>query len=134
MNKTLVLIILCLHFVSCEEEPENRFEISETSSRESDNKLLDELHEEILVLSNQVTCTNANEWEITAIGAKACGGPTGYIAYSSQIDKIDFLDKVNRYTSLQDFYNQKWGVVSDCMFLTPPKGIECINGFPEFIY
>jgi hypothetical protein len=42
------------------------------------------------------------------IGSKACGGPTGFIAYSLKLNTTDFLDKVEKYTNSQKRFNNKW--------------------------
>lgn len=133
----LCFITLVVIFFSCEKEAENSFfdaKITESSTREQDDQLLNKLYHEILDLSTQYDCSNAEEWDYTPIGAKACGGPAGYIAYSLKIDKGMFLNKVSHYTLQQERYNTKWGIISDCMALPPPNGIECINGKPELIY
>jgi hypothetical protein len=44
----------------------------------------------------------------TSIGSKACGGPTGFVAYSLKLNTTEFLDKVKKYTIIKKF-NTKWG-------------------------
>jgi hypothetical protein len=34
-------------------------------------------------------------------GSKACGGPTGFVAYSLKLNTTEFLDKVKKYTNYQ---------------------------------
>lgn len=79
---------------------------------------------ELIRLSESVACTNASEWKFTPMGSKACGGPTRYIAYHQTIEK-EFLDLVERFTSLQKTYNEQNKVLSDCMFVGPPLSVEC---------
>jgi hypothetical protein len=50
---------------------------------------------------------NPADWNFTPIGSKACGGPTGFIAYSLKLNTTDFLDKVEKYTPKKEF-NNKW--------------------------
>jgi len=104
------------------------------STREEDQNKLNAEYEVIQKLSIQFSCENASEWKFTAIGAKGCGGPTGYIAYSSKIDEHDFLEKVKVFTNHQKEFNVKWNIVSDCMYNTPPNSVICENGKPKFVY
>lgn len=95
---------------------------------------MDEIYEKILELSESKTCSNTSNWKFTAIGSKPCGGPTGYIAYSSEINEQDFLNLVDRYTQLQSEYNQQNKLVSDCMLVISPTRVICESGKPVFHY
>ena len=77
---------------------------------------------------------DAHKLSFTAFGAKACGGPQGYLPYSNQIDTNAFLKKVEVYSQSEKEYNLKWGVISDCAIVNPPKSIECQNGYPILKY
>jgi len=121
-----LLSFLSISFTACEK--------AGNSSQEEEKDSLENLYKEIEELSISVVCEDAEEWDFTAIGSKACGGPTGYLAYSSGIDTEDFLKKVALYTELQDQYNKKWGIISDCMALMPPNNVECVDGKPKLIY
>jgi hypothetical protein len=109
-------------------------QLTEDDLKEYSLTELDELYEKIISISESKTCTNSSDWKFTAIGSKACGGPTGYIAYSTQINEREFLNLVNQYTELQEEYNQKNEIGSDCAFVSPPSGIICENGNPVFQY
>jgi len=100
----------------------------------ADQAGLDNLYSDIQKTANQFACENAGEWKFTAIGSKACGGASGYIAYSVKIDESSFLKKVEQFTKLQADYNKKWGVFSDCALVIQPKGVTCDNGKPKFTY
>lgn len=90
--------------------------------------------EEINSLSNSKTCTDSSIWEYTAYGSKACGGPQGYIAYSTELDVADFLQKVKEYTELEEEYNRKTGIVSTCILPAEPSDVACKSGEPAFLY
>lgn len=123
----LILTSICLlALTGCKDDLE--------TSKEQDEQKLTLLYQEIETLANQFSCLNAAEWKFTAVGAKACGGPTNYIAYSSKIDENVFLRKVALYTDQQKAYNEKWNVASDCMFVTAPKSVECVDNKPKFVY
>ena len=101
---------------------------------EAESLRLEKLYHEIDSLAALYPCENSAEWHFTAIGAKPCGGPTGYIAYSERIDTVGFLDKVALYTELQQLYNEKWDVVSDCMVLLAPSRVVCEGGKAKLVW
>jgi len=102
---------------------------SDTSaSQEEEMQQLEKSYVELVQLSTSQHCTDANEWNFTAIGSKACGGPTGYIAYSSKINTALFLEKVKIYTNAQRDFNTKWGINSTCEVAPAPISIQCENG------
>lgn len=127
-------VMLMLFAMSCEKNSLFSDGAKLAGDREQDNKLLAELYDEIDSLSNLHHCNNPKDWNFTAIGSKACGGPTGYIPYSSKLDTNAFLKKVANFTKLQQAYNKKWGVISDCMYLTPPSRVTCQNGKPKLVW
>lgn len=106
----------------------------ELTEQEEDHQELMELYDEIHDLLSGVSCTDAGDWTFTAYGAKACGGPQGYIAYSNQMDTAAFLQKVEAYTEAEKAYNIKWGISSTCDLPSQPKGVACVNGFPVLQY
>lgn len=106
----------------------------EITEQEKEHRELMILFDEISTLSYSISCTNSNDWSFTSYGAKACGGPQGYIAYSNQIDTAAFLQKTATYTEAEKDYNIKWGIVSDCSVPNEPKSVECKNGIIKFNY
>ncbi|WP_142785333.1 lipocalin family protein [Changchengzhania lutea] len=106
----------------------------ELTEQEQDHRELMILFNEFQELASRFSCTNASDWAFTAYGSKACGGPQGYIAYSTHIDTAIFLQKVDAYTQAENEYNVKWGIVSTCDIQNPPKSIACQNGFPILKY
>ena len=106
----------------------------ELTEQELDHRNLMDLFNEIQNLSYSVSCSDANDWLFTAYGAKACGGPQGFIAYSSLIDTVSFLQKIETYTQAEKDFNFKYGVVSDCSIPSTPISVACQNGFPIFKY
>jgi hypothetical protein len=106
----------------------------ELSDQEKEHRALIDLFYEIENLTYSVSCINSANWKFTAYGAKACGGPRGYIPYSINIDEAIFLQKVAEYTEAEHQFNIKWGVISTCDIPAQPTGIDCKNGYPVLIY
>ncbi len=127
-NIRFLFIAFSLLFFSCNND--------EDTSQESENQNLTAMYAEIISASmvNSTPCTNPAEWSFTAIGSKACGGSTGYIAYSLKINVTEFLKKVENYTKAQQAYNKKWGIFSTCNIIIPPTGVDCVNEKPTLIY
>jgi outer membrane protein assembly factor BamD (BamD/ComL family) len=127
-NQILLLsTVIALFFIaSCKNNHE--------SLKADDEKKLKELYSNIQKMPGEFNCDNANDWKFTAIGAKACGGPTGFIPYSIKMDTAVFLQKVRSYTAQQDAFNKRWNISSDCMAVLPPKGVACEDGKPKFFY
>lgn len=101
---------------------------------EEESLQLQALYKEIDSLADLYLCADVEEWQFIAIGDKPCGGPAGYIAYSSQLNTADFLNKVETYTNLQREYNIKWDVISDCTYITPPSYVICEAGKAKLIW
>lgn len=137
MKHFLIIAISVLTFASCsskkgiiEEEtlpkdialkPDNNF------TQEDDQRQMKNLIQEIDSLIGAEPCTDVANWKFTAIGAKACGGPSSYIAYPVQLED-EILPKVTQFTSMQSTFNTKYGMMSDCAIVLPPAEITCENG------
>ncbi len=106
----------------------------ELTDQEKDHRVLMDLFDEITKMAESVSCTKASDWAFTPYGSKACGGPRGYLAYSTSIDTNVFLEKIETYKNLEHAYNAKWDVVSTCEVPLEPKGLECQNGYPVLKY
>ncbi|WP_442795867.1 hypothetical protein [Pelobium manganitolerans] len=117
--KFLFTLIITLLIMACS---------NKESNKANDEKVLASLYAAIKSMSESVICSDGSEWRATALGAKACGGPTEYVLYSVNIDTVAFLNKVQLYTQKQRDYNAKYGAISDCMFVSPPQSIVCKNG------
>ncbi|WP_299059016.1 hypothetical protein [uncultured Polaribacter sp.] len=106
----------------------------ELTAQEIAHRNLMDLFNEIQNLSNSFSCEDSKDWTFVAYGAKACGGPQGYIAYSTKIDTVTFLEKVANYTKAEKDFNIKYGIDSDCSLADEPATVICKNGFPRFTY
>ncbi|WP_199117413.1 hypothetical protein [Pedobacter sp. ASV28] len=96
---------------------------------------LKQLFAKIKILAESSTCDNGNyELKFIGYGARGCGGPVGFLAYSSSIDINEFESLVSKYTELEKEYNKKWNVVSTCEVIMAPNAVTCKNGKPVLVY
>lgn len=95
---------------------------------------LDQKRAEIESLATSVVCNDSFGWAYTGIGGKACGRPTGYIAYSTSINVEEFLQKVEEFKIAEDDFNKKGNIRSDCSVPPQPIGINCENGLAVLIF
>ncbi|PQJ80023.1 hypothetical protein [Polaribacter porphyrae] len=105
----------------------------ELSEQEKEHRALMDLFSEIENMA-YITCNNSNDWAFTAYGSKACGGPQGYIPYSKNINTTLFFEKIEAYTKAEKEFNIKWGIISNCAIVNPPKSVTCNNRFPILNY
>src|SRR5690606_2366854 len=126
MKRFLMLLMTLGIILACEK--------SETSNQDADRERLAEMRQEILDLIHAVPCENEEDWRPQALGSKACGGPQEYVAYPEAVDSSGkLLDHIKKYTESESEYNKKHNVISDCMFVTSPVGVRCVDGKPEFV-
>ncbi|MES2418572.1 MAG: hypothetical protein V4541_10335 [Bacteroidota bacterium] len=125
MNKFLFIVFICLIFSACKKE---------ISTKQEDEQELSALLQQIKAKSEPFKCENAADWKFIAYGSKACGGPIGYLPYSTKIDTPAFFSLVNKYGVLQNEFNHKWSIASDCALARQPKSIVCEDGKPKLIY
>lgn len=142
MNKRLLILSLFLSLVACKSK--QNADLAETlpkdvalkpersSSKTADIKKLDVQKSQIDSLIATVPCENADDWRISPLGSKACGGPAGYIAYPVKIEN-EILPLIKNYTQKSDAFNKKFGIISDCAMVPPPSGVRCQNGKPVLL-
>lgn len=106
----------------------------ELSDQEKEHQVLMNLFDEISNIAYSLPCTDSSNWSFVAYGTKACGGPQGYLPYHKNIDVPSFLEKVETYTKAEKEFNIKWGVVSNCALVNPPKSVDCQYEYPVLIY
>lgn len=121
--KTIALLAIVL---SCANNTE--------STKADDLAELNALQEEIELLIDSGVCSENSDCDYVAFGSKACGGPKAYLVFSTSIDVELLQQKVEKYNALENAYNQKWDIISDCAYLLPPTSVACISGKCTAIY
>ena len=107
---------------------------SEELTMEQEADLLKEQLARIETMADTDSCQPGQQYGISPIGHKGCGGPAGFIAYSLDIDVVDFLLAVETYSEAQRAFNIKWGVISDCSLPPAPTAAICTEGTVTLVY
>ena len=103
------------------------------NSRKYDEVALDKLKIEILNLIAKEKCNDVQEWSFSSLGIKPCGGAASYIAYPLVLENT-ILPKIQNYNELQDEFNKKYELTSDCNVERVPTGVRCQKGHPVLVY
>lgn len=84
--------------------------------------------EQIRALIGAAACTDSSQCRTLPIGAKACGGPESYLAWSTKQTSEQELHALGeRYRNERQAEQAKSGAMSDCRFL-PDPGAVCRAG------
>jgi len=119
--RTALLFVLLQSF-QCDEE-DNR----------STPEILAQKKQEILLYIDSFSCANATDCLYIAFGAKPCGGPREYLVYPNTVDQTTLEILVTEYYEMDNQFNIQTGAVSDCMVVSPPNNIACVNGICTII-
>jgi hypothetical protein len=83
---------------------------------------------QLRAIGRDATCTSDPQCRTVPVGAKACGGPQSYLAYSTaKTDPERAGELAERYRKEREAHNQASGQVSDCRFIADP-GAQCRAG------
>lgn len=79
-------------------------------------------------LIGKAECSSDSQCQILPIGARPCGGPAGYLAWSSAKTSSSELQALaDRYRTEQQEHNARSGMMSDCRAIAPPA-VACRAG------
>ncbi|HSI70537.1 MAG TPA: hypothetical protein VK941_09910 [Gillisia sp.] len=108
-------------FASCEQ-------LAATEDQEITKEQLDQQLLAIEALIEAGGCSTAGECHFIPYGSKACGGPQGYLIFSSNVDRDELQNKVDIYTKAEATYNEQQGIMSDCSIPPEPQKLDCVDG------
>ena len=75
-------------------------------------------------LTRDTACSGNQQCRTVAVGAKACGGPESYLAYSTaKADPAKVEALAERYRKERQAENDKRGVASDCSMVSDPGAV-----------
>ncbi len=107
-------------------------EKNETEVQVTPNQL-EQKKQQILDYINSFSCENATGCESIAFGAKPCGGPRSFLVYPNSVNQNTLAQLVAEYYQLDHQHNIETGAISDCMVVSPPNNIGCVNGKCEIL-
>lgn len=124
MEKTLAKLFLFLLFTSlmatqCDDEL--------VSNQDEEYQSLLEFKQTIEEMVSLSVCNENTTCKYIAFGSKPCGGPWGYLVYSTSINTGNLEDLIENYNQQELDFNTKWGIVSDCSVNNPPSSLTCEN-------
>ncbi len=117
----LFFSLLAFLFIFCDDA-------STISHQEAEKAVIDNLKIEIKTLADTSVCSEEYMCYSVGIGDKPCGGFWEYIIYSNSIDIPSFLAKIETLNEIEESYNEKYMIQSDCFIAMPPSSVECIEG------
>ncbi|WP_333607474.1 hypothetical protein [Arsukibacterium sp.] len=86
------------------------------------------LRREALALIGDARADDNSQCRVAAFGHKPCGGPAGYVAYSTKDgNEGDILRKIAAYNAAAEAENMRLGRMSDCAVVTEPA-VELVGG------
>ena len=97
-------------------------------SQQSDAERLEELRRMIEREIGIPYADDPTQCKLIPFGSKPCGGPWGYLVYSTlKTDESRLRQLVNDFNQLQKKLNEKGKISSDCA-LAPKPEVEFANG------
>ena len=83
---------------------------------------------QIRSLIGAAECSSDNQCQVLPVGARPCGGPSSYLAWSSaKTDTAQLQALAERHKTEQQASNQASGRISTCIALAPPA-VACRAG------
>lgn len=131
---SVALIAGGLALASCNEKP-NAYKTyrgdegyERIASMPNDSAKLRLLGEYIREFVGGPVCTRPNQCRVVTFGAKACGGWTDYVIYSTATtDSIALAELAGEFTRLKIELIPKYWPISDCEILPRPE-VGCVDG------
>lgn len=75
-------------------------------------------------LIGKAECASDSQCQILPIGARPCGGPASYLAWSTaKTSSSEIQALADRYRNEQQERNARSGMVSDCRAIAPPAAV-----------
>lgn len=79
-------------------------------------------------LIGDAPCDSQAQCRTVAVGFKSCGGPSGYLAWSTKnVDPTELAALVQRHAQFDKADAERSGMLSDCRVVTDP-GAQCRLG------
>lgn len=93
-----------------------------SGDRAADRAAIDRLEQEVRALAVPDGCDTGAACSTVAVGAKACGGPRYWLPYCPlKADAARLSARAAELIALEQAFNRRYGVVSDCSFVVQPR-------------
>lgn len=84
--------------------------------------------QQLTQLIGTARASNANACRVLAVGHKACGGPSGYLAYSVETaDEAQLQQLAQQYADTERQQQTRSGMMSNCM-MAPEPSVVWVDG------
>jgi hypothetical protein len=93
---------------------------------ESDAEAAERLRREIAQLIGEAPCSNLVNCRVIGLGARPCGGPEEYVAFSTWTKREEIQTKVLEYNFLREEMLSGEPRAGACVVLPEPKA-ACVN-------
>lgn len=124
----LTLIMACTACTSDAEPPPERQASSTAEPASMPGAAAGSTLDQIRAMIGSAACSDASQCRTLPIGARPCGGPEGYLAYStSTTPEAELHALAERYKQERTDAHAKSGAMSDCRFM-PDPGAVCVAG------
>jgi hypothetical protein len=96
--------------------------LSPEATEAEDQAELARLEAEARALASPDGCAQPGDCRSAPVGAKACGGPRGYVVYcAATTDTVALFRKLEQHRRAEAAFNEKYGKFSTCDFASPPQ-------------
>lgn len=119
MKTFFIILILTTSFAGCDDIKSDQ----ELTILELEKQL-----QEIYAFIDNEDCSQGSECSFMPYGSKACGGPQGYLLFSSETDVPTLHKMVEKHRNAEAAYNKQNRMISDCSIPVPPDKLTCENG------
>ena len=119
MKAFFILLIFTTSFAGCDDIKSDQ----ELTILELEKQL-----QEIYAFIDNGNCSPASECSFMPFGSKACGGPQGYLLFSSETDVPTLHKMVEEHRKAEAAYNKQNRIISDCSIPVPPEKLACEDG------
>lgn len=92
-----------------------------TGDQQTDRAALARVEQDVRALAKADGCSESGQCRAVPVGAKACGGPRYWLPYCPlTTDSAALLKRAEELRALEDEFNRKYGVLSDCAYVGEP--------------
>lgn len=124
-HRLFVPLLACVALASCAQTPPTPPASGATATVEAESV---RLGRELRMLIGPAACSANTQCRTVPVGAKACGGPAGYLAWSAQsTDAARLAEVATRQAQAHKREIEASGMLSNCAMLADP-GAACVAG------